>query len=78
MLLNSVMKPAIIIKDKNKFPIIQPAIWIEVENVSAIYPELLKKGVKFLSEQLKIRTGWGVEFADPSGNLLGITDYIND
>lgn len=71
-------EPAIIIKDKNKFPNIQPAIWIEVENVRAIYPELIKKGVKFLSEPFKIRTGWAVEFTDPSGNLLGITDYIND
>ncbi len=71
-------EPAIIIKDKNKFPNIQPAIWIEVENVRAIYPELIKKGVEFLSEPFKIRTGWAVEFTDPSGNLLGITDYIND
>jgi predicted enzyme related to lactoylglutathione lyase len=23
----------------------------------------------------KIRTGWAVEFIDPSGNNLGITDY---
>jgi predicted enzyme related to lactoylglutathione lyase len=71
-------EPAIIIKDKSKFPNVQQSIWIEVENVRLLYPELIKKGVKFLSEPFKIRTGWAVEFTDPSGNLLGITDYKND
>jgi predicted enzyme related to lactoylglutathione lyase len=71
-------EPAIIIKDKTKFPKTQPSIWIEVEDVRQLYIELLSKGVKFLSEPFKIRTGWAVEFTDPSGNLLGITDYIND
>ena len=71
-------EPAIIIKDKNKFPKAQPAIWIEVEDVRKLYPELKDKGVKFLTEPFKIRTGWALEFTDPSGNLLGITDYKND
>lgn len=71
-------EPAIILKDKSKFPNVQPAIWIEVENVKILYSELLKKGVKFLSEPFKIRTGWAAEFSDPSGNLLGITDYKNE
>lgn len=68
-------EPAIIIKDKNKFPNAQPSVWIEVGNVKQLYDDLLKKGVKFLSEPFKIKTGWAVEFTDPSGNLLGITDY---
>jgi predicted enzyme related to lactoylglutathione lyase len=68
-------EPAIILKDRSKFPQAQPAVWIEVEDVRAVYPELVKKGVKLLSEPFKIRTGWAVEFTDPSGNLLGITDY---
>ncbi len=68
-------EPAIIIKDKSKFPDTQPSIWIEVENVKRLYADLRKKGVHFLSEPFKIRTGWAVEFTDPSGNLLGITDY---
>jgi predicted enzyme related to lactoylglutathione lyase len=71
-------EPAIIIKDKGKFPMAQAAIWMEVENVRQLYLELEKKGVTFLSEPFKIRTGWAVEFTDPSGNLLGITDYSND
>lgn len=68
-------EPAIIIKDKSKFPEIKPTIWLEVENVQTLHKELLQKGVTFLSEPFKIRTGWAVEFYDPSGNVIGITDY---
>ena len=68
-------EPAIIIKDKNKFPTAQPSIWLEVENVKIAYDALQKKGVVFISEPFKVNTGWAVEFKDPSGNLLGITDY---
>lgn len=71
-------EPAIIIKDKSKFPNAKPALWIEVEDVKLICPELKRKGVLFLSEPFKIQTGWAVEFTDPSGNLLGITDYKNE
>ncbi len=71
-------EPAIIIKDKEKFPNAQPCIWIEVEDVKKYYSELKCKGVKFLTEPFRIRTGWVVEFTDPSGNLLGITDYKID
>ncbi len=68
-------EPAIILKDKKKFPQVKPTIWIEVENVQTSYKELLLKGVTFLSEPFKIKTGWAVEFFDPSGNVIGITDY---
>jgi hypothetical protein len=30
----------------------------------------------FLSEPFKIKTGMAVEFEDPFGNRLGITDYF--
>jgi predicted enzyme related to lactoylglutathione lyase len=66
---------AIILKDKTKFPDVKPTIWIEVDDVKELYSQLKLKGVKFLSEPFKIRTGWAVEFIDPSGNNLGITDY---
>ena len=66
---------AIILKDKSKFPEVKPTIWLEVENVQTLHKELIKKGVTFLSEPFKIRTGWAVEFYDPSGNVIGITDY---
>ncbi len=69
-------EPAIILKDKNKFPNAKPTIWIEVSDVRTVYGEMKKKGITFLSEPFKIRTGWAVEFSDPSGNTLGFTDYI--
>lgn len=68
-------EPAIILKDKIKMPDAQPAVWIEVEDTKAVYEKLKTKGVKFLSEPFRIRTGWTVEFTDPSGNRLGFTDY---
>lgn len=36
------------------------------------------RGIKFLSEPFRIRTGWAVVFNDPSGNRLGFTDYKID
>ena len=69
-------EPAIILKDKSKFPETKPCVWIEVNNVKEIYLKLKSKGVHFLSEPFKIKTGWAVEFTDPSGNQLGLADYI--
>ncbi len=71
-------EPAIILKDKTKFPTAKPTIWIEVDNVKELHKELIAKGVEFLSEPFKIRTGWAVEFIDPTGNQLGFADYNTD
>lgn len=68
-------EPAIILKDKKKFPNTKPTIWIEVDDVKQIYDGLQGKGVSFLSPPFSIRTGWAIEFLDPSGNVLGFTDY---
>lgn len=68
-------EPTIILKDKTKMPDTLPTIWMEVEDAKAIYEKLKAKGVTFLSEPFRIRTGWAVEFTDPSGNRLGFTDY---
>ena len=70
-------EPAIILKDRAKFPAIKPVIWFKVESVQKAYQELKSKGVNFLTEPFTIRTGWAVEFKDPAGNVLGITDYQN-
>lgn len=70
-------EPAIILKDKNIFPSVKPTIWFEVENVEMEYKRLSENGVVFLSEPFQINTGMAVEFEDPFGNTLGITDYIN-
>jgi len=69
-------EPAIILKDKNKFENLKPTIWFEVENVMSKYNEMREKGIVFLSEPFEIKTGYAVEFEDPFGNRLGITDYL--
>ena len=69
-------EPAIILKDRKKFPDAKPTIWFEVEDVRTVYRQLREKGLVFLSEPFRIRTGWAAEFEDPFGNRLGITDYL--
>jgi predicted enzyme related to lactoylglutathione lyase len=68
-------EPAIILKDVKAFPDIKPTIWFVVDDVEEEFLMLKEKGVKFLSEPFEIHTGMAVEFEDPSGNRLGITDY---
>jgi predicted enzyme related to lactoylglutathione lyase len=68
-------EPAIILKDVKKFPKVKPTIWLVVEDVKATYAELKEKGIVFLTEPFEIYTGIAVEFEDPYGNKLGITDY---
>jgi predicted enzyme related to lactoylglutathione lyase len=68
-------EPAIILKDTTKFPEAKPVIWFVVDNVQAQYNRLSAKGLKFLSEPFEIHTGMAVEFEDPYGNRLGLTDY---
>ncbi|MPQ33956.1 VOC family protein [Clostridium estertheticum] len=70
-------EPAIILKNKNIFSDIKPTIWFEVEDVEAEYRRLRDNGVNFLCEPFKIMTGMAVEFEDPFGNRLGITDYTD-
>jgi predicted enzyme related to lactoylglutathione lyase len=65
-------EPAIVLRN---LPDAKPAIWLEVDDVKLAYPELKQRGVVFLSEPFEIRTGLAVEFEDPFGNRLGITDY---
>lgn len=65
-------EPAIILrKDEN----VKPAIWFTVDNVQQAYKVLKEKGIQFLSEPFEIPTGISVEFNDPFGNKLGLTDY---
>ena len=68
-------EPAIILKDRKIYADMKPTIWFTVDNVMEEYEKLLKKGVEFLSKPFKIKTGMAVEFYDPFGNRLGITDY---
>jgi predicted enzyme related to lactoylglutathione lyase len=68
-------EPAIILRDTSKFPDAKPTIWFVVVDVQAEYTRLGAKGLKFLSEPFEIHTGMAVEFEDPYGNRLGLTDY---
>ena len=70
-------EPAIILKDTGKFPDAKPQSGLSVENVQEEYKRLKAKGLKFLSEPFEIHTGMAVEFEDPFGNRLGLTDYSN-
>jgi predicted enzyme related to lactoylglutathione lyase len=64
--------PAIIL---SSMPAAKPAIWFKVDNVMEAYHALVKRGVVFLSEPFDIMTGLAVEFNDPFGNKLGLSDY---
>jgi len=65
-------EPAIIVSTMQDA---RPAIWFTVDNVRQAYEELKQRGVSFLSEPFEIMTGCSVEFTDPFGNRLGLTDY---
>ncbi|MDR0956124.1 MAG: VOC family protein [Candidatus Nomurabacteria bacterium] len=69
-------EPAIILKDRAKLKLDEVAVWIQVDDARAAYRELSARGVKFLSEPFHINTGWAVELRDPSGNRIGLTDYL--
>lgn len=68
-------EPAIILKDTKKHANIKPTIWFVVDDVMSEYDKLTAKGVKFITEPFRIRTGMAAEFEDEFGNRLGITDY---
>jgi predicted enzyme related to lactoylglutathione lyase len=68
-------EPAIILKDTAKFPETKPTIWFMVGNVQEEYKRLKDRGLQFLSAPFEIHTGMAVEFEDPFGNRLGLTDY---
>ena len=68
-------EPAIILKDTGKFPDTKPTIWFVVEDVREEHRRLSEKGLKFLTAPFEIHTGMAVEFEDPFGNRLGLTDY---
>jgi predicted enzyme related to lactoylglutathione lyase len=68
-------EPALIVKDVHTFPDAIQTIWFVVDDLNSDYRRLKESGVRFLSEPFPIPTGLAVEFTDPFGNRLGITDY---
>ncbi|MER6164207.1 VOC family protein [Streptomyces violaceorubidus] len=50
-------------------------VWLEVTDARVAARELKDAGVPPLDEPFPVATGWTVEFADPWGNVIGLTDY---
>ena len=65
-------EPAIILRKGDN---VKPAIVFEVDDVRQAVKDLKTKGVQFLNEPIEIMTGLMVEFTDPFGNKLALTDY---
>ncbi|GAA4805948.1 VOC family protein [Streptomyces ziwulingensis] len=52
-----------------------PRVWLEVPDARAAAGVLTEAGIATLDGPFKAVTGWTVEFADPWGNVTGLTDY---
>jgi len=52
-----------------------PRLWLEVPDARQAAAELRARGVQPLGEPFEVATGWTVEFADPWGNVIGLSDY---
>jgi predicted enzyme related to lactoylglutathione lyase len=55
-----------------------PRLWLEVADAREAAKQLAQLGIAPLREPFEINTGWVVEFADPWGNVIGLTDYVKD
>lgn len=56
-------------------PWASPRLWLEVRDARAAARALVAAGVQPLDAPFPVATGWTVEFADPWGNVIGLTDY---
>ncbi|PZT68743.1 VOC family protein [Streptomyces sp. SW4] len=50
-------------------------LWLEVPDARTAADALRAAGVALLDDPFPVATGWTVEFADPWGNVVGLTDY---
>ncbi|XVV36842.1 VOC family protein [Streptomyces sp. CA-100214] len=50
-------------------------VWLETTDARTTATALREAGVPPLDEPFPVATGWTVEFADPWGNVIGLTDY---
>ncbi|MFE9767081.1 VOC family protein [Streptomyces sp. NPDC005808] len=50
-------------------------VWLEVRDARGAAEVLAATGVPVLDSPFPGATGWTVEFADPWGNVVGLTDY---
>ncbi|NJP91904.1 VOC family protein [Nonomuraea sp. FMUSA5-5] len=51
-------------------------LWLEVPDARAVSAELDERGIRPLTAPFEVGTGWAVEVADPWGNVIGFTDYL--
>ncbi|MFG2310666.1 VOC family protein [Streptomyces sp. NPDC048566] len=56
-------------------PWASPRLWVEVPDARSAARSLAAAGIPPLDEPHSGATGWTVEFADPWGNVFGLTDY---
>jgi predicted enzyme related to lactoylglutathione lyase len=52
-----------------------PKVWLEVPDARAAAEALKARKVFPIAAPFEIATGWTVEYADPWGNVIGLTDY---
>ncbi|MEU1050985.1 VOC family protein [Streptomyces sp. NPDC005876] len=52
-----------------------PRVWLEVPDARTAAKALTDAGLDLYDGPFKSVTGWTVEFADPWGNVTGLTDY---
>ncbi len=50
-------------------------VWLEVADARDADRALREAGIVTLDAPFPVATGWTVEFADPWGNVIGLTDY---
>ncbi|MFE0803127.1 VOC family protein [Streptomyces sp. NPDC058812] len=72
--------PGILLRAEEEFgqrppPWPSARVWLEVADARTAARALRDAGVAPLDEPFSVATGWTVEFADPWGNVIGLTDY---
>ncbi|CAL9444533.1 hypothetical protein SUDANB6_02309 [Streptomyces sp. enrichment culture] len=72
--------PGLLLRAEEEFgrrppPWPSPRVWLEVPDARTAADALRDAGIPPLDEPFPGATGWTVEFADPWGNVIGLTDY---
>ncbi|AVH56930.1 MULTISPECIES: VOC family protein [Streptomyces] len=50
-------------------------VWLEVRDARVAAEALAAAGIQPLGAPFPVATGWTIEFTDPWGNVIGLTDY---
>lgn len=71
-------RPGILVREQSGVPESGPhpsRLWLEVEDARESARAIPESP---LAPPFRVRTGWVVEYADPWGNVVGLTDYAFD